>query len=63
MKNEVTIKFPSKELMDEFSGWFLDGGGEQGFMDAVEMRTGNMPQIDSWGDTKDGYEIIVVEGE
>lgn len=31
-KFQVTVTFPTKDLMDEFCSWMSDGGGEQGFM-------------------------------
>jgi len=27
----LVFDFPTQELLDDFYGWFLDGGGEQGF--------------------------------
>lgn len=31
-KYNLTIEFDSQELMEDFRGWFLDGGGDQDFI-------------------------------
>lgn len=63
MKNKIVLKFNNEEIMDEFFGWFLDGGGEQGFMEAVEMRTNRRPQTKHWKEVYGGYEIEIGEDE
>ena len=32
----VKLTFPSKETLDVFWGWFLDGGGDQGLDASLE---------------------------
>ena len=39
-KATLTIEFDNEELLREFAGWFCDGGGEDIFHEAVEMRKG-----------------------
>jgi hypothetical protein len=58
---KVTFKFDSDEILEEFVGWFLDGGGDQGFMDAVNMRTAKRVWIDNWNKTPGGFEIDIEE--
>jgi len=36
MEHKITLTFESKQLKDAFSGWYLDGGGEQEFMQTAE---------------------------
>lgn len=34
----LTFVFEDKQLMEEFEGWFFDGGGEDNFHDAMNNR-------------------------
>lgn len=38
-KHEVTFTFPTEELLQEFLGWWSDGGGEQQLWDIPYLNT------------------------
>lgn len=45
---DVTIRMPEK-WFDAFWGWWLDGGGEDGFMDSIEVDEGiDQDQFNDW---------------
>ena len=48
---QLVIKFSSAALRDEFRGWLSDGGGEYGFMGALEIRGEPPVDIDYDGNT------------
>jgi len=35
-KHQITITFPSEEIMEDFAGYLSDGGGEYGFLEYDE---------------------------
>ena len=35
---EITIRFPSRELMNAFADWLCDGGGEQAFDESLRPK-------------------------
>ena len=43
-EHKVTIEFPNQKIKDEFIGWFLDGGGDQTFDNALELRDVEIPE-------------------
>lgn len=51
-KFNVVFEFPNKQLRAEFLGWMSDGGGEQGFFDALDVRY--QPSVDL--DYKDDFD-------
>ena len=53
----VTLTFPDDETADDFVGWFLDGGGEYQWNDALEAQ--GKPTMDSsWPVSADGTQTI-----
>lgn len=38
MAESVTFVFEDKNLKEEFMGWLSDGGGEDNYYDAMDMR-------------------------
>lgn len=51
-KFNAVFEFPTPKLRAEFLGWMSDGGGEQGFFDALDVRY--QPQVDL--DYKDDFD-------
>jgi len=41
---KIIIEFPDEEIKKEFLGWFLDGGGDQTFENALELREVEIPE-------------------
>ena len=40
----LVIDFPDENIKEEFVGWFVDGGGDQDFDRALDIRDVELPE-------------------
>jgi hypothetical protein len=58
---DVTIRMP-EQWVDDFWGWYLDGGGDQGFMESLSMHNENYDCEEHYSDW-DKEQLLLIHSD